>query len=164
VKIIILLRNPVDRAYSHYNHVVKKGPEYETLTFAEAIEAETDRLRGEQERILSEGAYNSVSYQHHSYLAKGIYADQIVAWSKYFSLDQMLILIAEELFLKPAQILEGVFSFLALPDQRISDLSVSNPGSYVDMDKRLRNLLVEYYRPHNARLYEFIGRRLDWDR
>lgn len=163
VKLIVLLRNPVDRAYSQYHHVLRKGSEFETLTFAEAIEADAERLRGETQKMLADETYNSLSHQHHSYVAKGIYVDQLQMWSSYFAAEQMLVMAAEELYSHPASVLTRVFEFLELPDQDIPDLSVRNPGAYRDMDAEVRSRLVEFDRPHNARLYEFLKMKFDWD-
>ena len=75
VKIIILLRNPIYRAYSHYCHQVRKRRE--TLSFKHAIEKEAERLNGEAEKILQNENYNSFNHRRFSYLARGIYVDQL---------------------------------------------------------------------------------------
>jgi len=80
VKLIVLLRNPVERAYSHYHHIVKLG--HESLTIEEAIKSEKERLDGETEKILS-GEF-SFNHQHYSYLARGIYVDQLIQYFELF--------------------------------------------------------------------------------
>ena len=64
VKIIVLLRNPVDRAYSHYYHEVRK--KRETLSFEDAIKTEEERLRGEFEKLIKNERYKSSNYIHYS--------------------------------------------------------------------------------------------------
>lgn len=81
-RLIVLLRNPVDRAYSHYQMIANFG--HEPLTFEEAIEAEEVRLSGEKAKMLDDGQYFSFAHQYFSYLAKGIYVDQLAYWSKFF--------------------------------------------------------------------------------
>src|SRR5258706_3897640 len=74
-RLIVLLRNPVDRAYSHHWLVTQEGKE--TLSFEEAIEHEEERLAGGREKILADEHYTSFNHRHFSYLARGIYLDQL---------------------------------------------------------------------------------------
>ncbi len=99
VKLIALLRDPVGRAYSHYQHEVARG--FETLSFEEAIEAEPARLAGETERMLAEPLYNSFAHQHHSYLARGRYHEQLERWRARFDDRQLLVLSSERFFAEP---------------------------------------------------------------
>jgi hypothetical protein len=82
VKIIALLRNPVDRAYSHYYHEVRK--KRETLSFEDAIKAEEERLHGEFEKLIKNERDTSFNYIHYSYLARGICVDQLQRWNNFF--------------------------------------------------------------------------------
>src|SRR5690606_1960153 len=77
-KIIMLLRDPVNRAYSHYHHEVRLG--YETLSFEEAIAQEAKRLCGEKDKMLADGSYTGYRYMHYSYQARGVYIDQVKTW------------------------------------------------------------------------------------
>ncbi|MET0607965.1 MAG: sulfotransferase domain-containing protein, partial [Gaiellaceae bacterium] len=71
-RLIVLVRNPVDRALSQYNHEVALG--WEPLPFEEALDAEEERLRGEQERMASDPRYFSREWWSHTYKARGRYA------------------------------------------------------------------------------------------
>ena len=82
MKIILLLRNPVDRAFSHYQHEASLG--FERLPFDEAVEKESSRLQGEIEKMEQDENYRSFNHQHYSYLSRGIDADQVKTWMKYF--------------------------------------------------------------------------------
>lgn len=95
VKLLVMLRDPVERAYSHYQHMLLEGLEG-VATFEEAIEREPDRLAGEVEKILADPAYNSFHHQHHSYLARGIYVDQLRPFCSLFPEDQVLVLRSED--------------------------------------------------------------------
>src|ERR1035438_7721757 len=75
VKLLVLVRDPVERAYSAHAHELARG--YETEPFEQALELEDQRLAGEAERIVSQPGYHSHSHQHHAYLTRGLYADQI---------------------------------------------------------------------------------------
>src|SRR5205823_10005526 len=75
VKLIVLLRNPVSRAYSHYYHEVTGG--HEKLSFEEAIACEEERIGKEAEQLAQNEQYVSYKHRHFSYLARGIYVDQL---------------------------------------------------------------------------------------
>src|SRR5438105_3652241 len=89
-KLIALLRNPVDRAYSQY--WIEKTANFETLSFEDAINCEQARLAGELEKMLEDESYYSYSYRHFSYLTRGIYVDQLENWMRYYPREQLLIL------------------------------------------------------------------------
>jgi hypothetical protein len=82
VKLIALLRNPVERAYSHYQLNVRRGRE--PLSFEQAIDKEEERLQGMREKILAGEDIPLYNFLHYSYLAKGIYADQLQYWFAQF--------------------------------------------------------------------------------
>lgn len=120
VKLIVLLRNPIDRAYSHYWLQVRRGNE--TLSFPEAIECEPERLWGERQRIiLHEGDYYSPAYWQFSYLSRGIYVDQLEIWYRLFPKEQFLILCSEDFYAVPATTLNRTFAFLDLPPWELKD-------------------------------------------
>jgi hypothetical protein len=73
VKLIVILINPVDRAYSHYQHNVRM--KRESLAFDDAIAIENERLQGEIDKMIRDEHYNSLKHRHFSYLLKGIYVD-----------------------------------------------------------------------------------------
>jgi hypothetical protein len=78
-KPIVLLRNPVDRAYSHYNMEVRK--EREPLSFEKALASEEKRLEGETEALLSGKALTSYNHRRFTYRARGLYYDQLERWA-----------------------------------------------------------------------------------
>src|SRR5947209_14940507 len=88
VKLIVLLRNPVDRAYSQYYHVVEHS--YGTLSFEEAVRDEEERIAKERARVLEDGRYDSYAFRHLSYLSRGIYIDQLQVWMSLFPREQFL--------------------------------------------------------------------------
>jgi hypothetical protein len=163
-KLIVLLRNPVDRAYSHYQHQVKhvEGEARETLTFEEAIEAEERILPGEVRKMIQDENYESMSHRTRSYLRRGIYIDQLLVWSSFFQRKQMLILKSEELFNGTTNALEGVLDFLEIPHWAPKTFSIPNKREYTGMNPLIRQRLDEYYKPHNQRLYEYLGVDLGW--
>ena len=160
-KLIALLRNPIDRAYSDYQHTFRQGNE--TLGFKEALDAEEERLRGEKEKILADESYRSLNYRRYSYLSRGIYVDQLKEWHRYFDLEQLLIVKSEDFFDCPSETLELVVKFLGLPERDIEIGGGRNTGGYSEpMDSDTRQWLREYYEPHNKRLYEYLGVDFGW--
>src|SRR5437588_2435045 len=112
VKIIALLRNPVERAYSQYWIEVKAG--YETLSFEEAIKTEQERIAGELEKMLQDENYYGHSFRHFSYLTRGIYVDQLQNWLRYYPKEQLLTLKSEDLYSKPAETMQKTLKFLGV--------------------------------------------------
>jgi hypothetical protein len=140
-RLIALLRNPIDRAYSHYQMQVKRGTE--PRTFEEAIEQ-----------------------QHSSYVSRGIYVDQLLRWFEFFSKDQMLILKSEDFFERPVEILKVVLTFLDLPDWQPEAPELQqrrHTGTYKQkMDPSTRRRLEAYFEPYNQRLYECLDVDFGW--
>lgn len=162
VKLIAMLRNPVDRAWSHYHHVPLRA--FEPLGFEEAIEAEPERLSGETKKMLADEKYSSWVHQWQSYLARGLYADQLVTWLSLFPREQILIIRSEDFFEDPASSYKETLAFLGLPHHELDTYEQFLPGSYKQpMNDSTRRRLADYFRSHNRRLYELLGRDFGWD-
>jgi hypothetical protein len=149
-RIIILLRDPVDRAYSHYHHEIRLGAE--SLSFEDAIEAENHRIGEEGQRLALDSSYVSFNYQHFTYLKRGIYTDQIRCWLRYYRPEQLLILSSEQFFKNPASEYQRVLQFLGLPSWDLQAYSAELVGSYQPMPPTTRRHLREYFAPHNSAL------------
>jgi hypothetical protein len=160
VKLIVLLRNPVDRAYSHYWHQFRRG--HENLSFEEAVEREPERLAGELERTVADEDYTSYERHHHSYLARGVYVDQLTTWMDLFPREQFLVESSEDLFDDPEAVFGRVLAFIGLPRGRLREYERFNAFTQEPLDDSTRARLEEYFRPHNRRLYEFLGRDFGW--
>jgi hypothetical protein len=160
VKLIALLRDPVGRAYSHYQHEAARG--FETLSFEEAIEAEPARLAGEEERMLAEPLYHSFEHQHHSYLARGCYADQLERWLARFDRSQLLVLSSERFFAEPEPTFARVLEFLELPAFAPDGYERHNGYDYTKMGEAVRGRLTDHFREPNRRLYELVGDDFGW--
>jgi len=162
VKLIVLLRNPVDRAYSFYHQQFKRG--IDTLSFEEAIEREEERLRGELGKMLNDDGYFSFNRQNYSYLSRGIYVEQLENWIGLFPREQFLILTSEHLFADPSRNFGRVIEFLNLPSWEPKEYKKFHSATYPKMDAKTRERLTEYFEPYNRRLYEFLGMNLGWDK
>jgi hypothetical protein len=159
-KLIALLRNPADRAYSDYNHKFREAREH--LSFEEAIEAEEDRLLGEKEKLLAAENYHSPKHRRYSYLSRGVYVDQLLEWDRHFDRDQLLVLKSEDFFENPQESYERVLGLLGLPHWETGVSGERNEGEYDEMNSATRRRLEDYFEPHNRRLYEFLGVDLGW--
>lgn len=164
VKIIMILRNPVSRAYSHYQFNVRNG--VEPLSFEEAIEAEPERL---QENKMGGTPFSSNhNFKYYSYLTRGMYIDQIKRWLKYFPKKQILILTSEDLNQNPLKVVNEIYTFLGLPlvdqldDIELKEEKKNNP--YAPMNGEFRKTLIEFFRPYNRQLSVFLNRDFDWDK
>jgi hypothetical protein len=163
VRLIALVRNPVDRAYSHYWRSRHRG--HETLTFEEAIEREPERLRAEPERLAREPRYKSLANLWHSYCARGLYAEQLECWLRHVPRQQLLVLQSEQLFSDPEGTIGQALTFLGLEPDPAVRLARRNVGDYeAAIDPRTRARLAEWFRPHNERLFSLLGTRYEWDR
>jgi Sulfotransferase domain len=162
VKLIALLRDPVERAYSHYQHEVARR--FEDLSFDEALEQEPKRLAGEVERMRSDPSYNSFALQHHSYLSRGRYAEQLEVWYGLFPKEQILVLRSEDLFSDPERIYRDALRFLGVPPISLREYDVFNPRTYTGMSPEARRRLVEYFAEPNERLYDLLGVDFGWSR
>jgi hypothetical protein len=160
MKIILLLRNPVDRAYSHYQNEVKLG--FEHLSFEDAVDQEAARLDGEVQKLLDDEKYQSFNHRHYTYLSRGIYVEQLKPWMKAFPRDQILIIISEDFFVSPQQVLDKVFKLLHVPDFQLPAFRVHNRLQYQGMDPHTRERLDAYFAPHNQALCDFLGTKFGW--
>jgi hypothetical protein len=159
-KIIILLRNPIDRAYSHYHHNVRK--QRESLSFEEAIRQEPSRLHHEFDRMMQDDCYLSHAHQHFSYLARGIYIEQIRRFEAVFPKNQMLILQSECLFARPEQTYQDVIAFLGVDAWSPKRFKPRNVNSYSQIAPSTREQLRDHFEPHNQLLYDHLGRDFGW--
>jgi len=162
VKIIVLLRNPVERASAHYCHERKHGAE--SLSMEAAFRSEEQRIGAETQRLASDPDYRSFMHQHYSYLGRGRYAEQLAPYLELFPSTQLHILKAEDLFERPAEIVGGVYRFLGLRDGHAPhDLKARNAGRYPRrVDDALSRYLKDYYQEQNDRLAQLLGREWSW--
>jgi hypothetical protein len=161
-KLVALLRNPIDRAYSHY-HFNRLGAE-EPLSFDEAIEREPERLAGEEERLHEEPEYTSYNFRTYSYLRRGQYVDQLRRWVEHFPRSSLLVLQSEQLFRDPAGGTAIVQQFLGLRPHVLQSYRPHLQGSYEsDIPPTLRQRLAAHFDPYNQELYRWLGQDFDWD-
>jgi hypothetical protein len=161
VKLVAVLRNPIDRAFSHYQHEVRERRE--SLSFADAIEREPGRLAGEEERLRQEPGYHSYNHRRFSYASRGRYIEQLRRWVQHFPRSQLLVLQSERLYRDPAAVTAAVHSFLGLRSHRLDRYPAFYEGNYArTMPEELRSRLAGYFEPYNRELYRWLGEEFDW--
>lgn len=167
VKIIVMLRNPIDRAYSHFYHE-KAGGHEKLSSFEDAIDAEEERLANELQKMREDESYHSYNLRHFSYLARGIYVDQLRAWLNLFPKEQVLILKSEDFYADPRAVLKRSHAFLGLSDTDSHEqepvFKKYNDTKSPKMEDTTRKRLIQYFEPHNERLYNYLGTNFGWDK
>jgi Sulfotransferase domain len=159
-KLIALVRNPIDRALSHYQHEVALGRE--PLSFEDALAAEDDRLRGEEERLVTEPGYFSHAWWNYTYKARGRYAEQLERWLEVFPRERLLVVPSEELLAEPERAHARVLAFLGAPPHRLDSYPRVFERRYEAMRPATGAALAEEFAGPNRRLYELLGRDLGW--
>jgi hypothetical protein len=159
-RLAALVRNPIDRALSHYHHEVALGREQ--LSFEDALDAEEERLRGEEERLRSDARYFSREWWSHTYKGRGRYAEQLERWLAVFPREQLLILPSEELLAEPEAAHARVLEFLGARPHRLQSYPRVFERRYEPMAPETRARLAAEFAAPNRRLYELLGRDLGW--
>jgi len=162
MKLVAVLRDPVERAYSQYQMQVRRAGE--TLSFDDALALEEVEVPLELERIRDDPRYVSPSGLRRSYVARGRYAEQIERWLDLFRLEQLFVLTSEELLRDPADAMSRVAAFLGVPDWRAESYPLRSAAEYDSMRPETRECLARTFEPHNRRLEELLGRELAWTR
>ncbi|NJL36589.1 MAG: tetratricopeptide repeat protein [Leptolyngbyaceae cyanobacterium SM1_4_3] len=157
-KLIVLLRNPVDRTISHYYDIVRAS--YEKRSLEEAIHAEIDILKDATEATLMDGTYFRRSW---NYLLNSLYVYALKRWISLFPREQLLIIKSEDLYANSATVVQQTFKFLNLPEYQLKSYPKHYPGEYKSQPSDdIRQTLSEYFKPHNEQLEEFLGVQFNW--
>jgi hypothetical protein len=158
-KLIALLRNPVDRAISNYWHEVERGREH--LPLEEALAAEGERLRADEAGEDDDLAFG-YHHRHYAYTRRGLYAEQLKRYDRYFEGDQLLVLKSEDFFSDVQATFDRVARHLGLAPHALPRAEPRNTGSYPEAPPAVRQRLEAFFRPHNRALYDFVGVSEPW--
>lgn len=161
VKVVALLRDPVDRAYSAHAHELARG--FETESFERALDLEDERLAGEEDKLRSGAVLRSLPHQHLAYVRRGQYVEQLEHLESVFGRQRMLVLDSVDLWSSAAEHWPQVTAFLGLPDRPVS-LDVHNARSRSPMSDALRRRLEDHYVAYDERLAKWWGRTPSWRR
>jgi hypothetical protein len=160
-RLIVLVRNPIDRAFSHYQHEVALGRD--PLPFEDALAAEDERLGGELERMSADPTYFSHAWWNYTYTARGRYAEQLERWLAVFPREQLLVVPSEDLLEQPERTHARVLEFLGADPHRLDSYPRVFERQYQPMSAETRRRLAAEFAEPNGRLYDLLGRNLDWE-
>ena len=161
VRLIAVLREPASRAHSNYWDRVVAGTE--TLgTFEEALAAEAGRTRDVTAEQLDDPTFYHFSHDHHTYRARGHYAEQLETYYAEFPREQLLVLSLDELKRDAEAAFGRIQEHLGLDPARV-DLTPRNERSgNPPLESATREELKAHYEPHNQRLAELLGEDFGW--
>lgn len=159
-RLIMLMRNPVERAFSHWKQGRRFG--FETEDFETALALEDARLKGEAEKLVADPRYYSYRHQLYSYKHRGYYAEQLRPWLEHFPREQFLFVQAEEMFGNGLGVYRRVTDFLGIAPWQPEEFAVKFPGMSGEMDPETRAALAAHFEPHNRALYDLIGEDYGW--
>jgi Sulfotransferase domain len=179
LKLIVLLRDPVERAFSAWN--MFRTLRYEHPDYLRALLPECDQILREMiSRILSsnsfpefdqavrdeiDGMLSGSSALEPSYVRRGLYHEQLLRFLECFAREQMLILDSARLKSDPGDVLPEVVRFLGLPEftRYPEDLPLLHVGRYErQITDKTGSFLRKFYEPHNEKLHELLGRDFNW--
>lgn len=152
IKLVLLLRNPVDRAVSQYYHWIRLN--WDNRSMEEAFNSDLEKL------IVGK---IDVWRKELNYLARGVYIEFVREWLRVFPREQLLVLSSEEFYQNTAESMEKVFDFLGLSVHHLPEYKAFNPGKYAPISESMRRRLNDFFQPHNQRLEEYLGMAFNWD-
>jgi hypothetical protein len=159
-RLVVLLRDPVERAWSHWKEQRRRG--FEPLeTFEEALEAEPARLAGEAERLAADPGYRSFAHEHQSYAATSRYTEALARWQEAFPPEQLLVLRSEDLFTDPQATFARVLAFLGLQPAQLAEVAPFNRIAGT-LAPATRARLAAELAPDTAALEDRLGRSFGW--
>jgi hypothetical protein len=164
-KLIALLRDPADRAVSHYYLNARLGDE--PLDLEAAMRAEEERVRNEWARVAEQPNYRAIPLRRFSYVARGRYAEQLERWLEVYPRHQLLVLRSEDLYAEPAETYRRILGFLDLPawePPEFRNYSFIGPfgGTYPDPPDPVRQFLANSFSEPNRRLVHLLGDEFRW--
>ena len=161
VKIIAALRNPIDRAYSNFNNRLQQLNDTKT-TFEDMVNNEIEIIEKKEKDTKDDAFLVNTFYELD--LAKGFYAEQLRFWFEKFPKKNILLISSEDLSTDTNRIISEIFEFLEVPKQEISDLTKQNKIKYPKMRDSTREILIDFFKPYNEKLFDMIGKRFDWNK
>ncbi len=162
VRLVLMVRDPVERAYSAYKHELARG--FETESFERALELEPERLAGEVERMVADPSYESFDHRHHAYVTRGQYAEQVERLQQAVGADHVFVMDADDFFADPGTQVAELFDWLGLRPWTPSQVEQWNARPGDGLTPEIRSQLREHYAPHDERLAELTGRTPSWRR
>ncbi len=160
-KIIILLREPKQRAWSHYKHQIRSKEEQ--IPFFKALEREMIHLDEIEKKILADPKYFNKSFRNYSYLRRGLYFKQIKNWARFFERESMFISSFDDFFENPIDKCNEIFEFLEIEKFSINPSKIYNESSSNDIPpKESIDLMKSYFCEPNKLLFNYLSKDFNW--
>lgn len=161
VKLIVMFRNPIDRAFSHYQMEYRhKNEEY---SFEEAVEKESSRIDGEFDKFKENSNYYNQEFFSHSYLYTGMYYEHLKKWYDVFPKERFLIIDSDKFNEKPDFWYNKTLKFLDLKEFHLEEYKKLKKAEYSPINDETRKKMQEFFKPHNEKLYKFLGTDFNWN-
>ena len=166
IKLIFLLREPGERAFSHYHHN-RRRPGREALTFGEAIRQESSRIDADLKKSREDEWHDDELNRMYSYLHRGLYAEQLDNWLRLFSIDQIYVAESERFFSDAKAVISEIAAFLEVDAFEFNVDYRTNVGTHkTAIEPGDRAFLDEYYAEPNRQLATLLCREFwaaqDW--
>lgn len=160
VRVVMMVRDPVERAFSAYKHALARG--LETESFEAALELESDRIAGEMERIENDPSYESFSLRHHAYVTRGRYAEQLDRLASTLGEQNVFVMDADLFFADPSAEFNRLNRWLGLAPWLPQAVEQWNARRSAPMPEAIRERLWEYFEPYDKDLQRFLGKPPSW--
>ena len=165
-KLVIMLRDPVERAFSHYHHNIRLG--LEDLSFRDALAAEDERIAPDVAAMRENPLSRVVNYRRYSYVSRGHYGEQIARWLDLFDRGRILFIIAEDFFERPGEELHALEEFVGIEAWSPPDfVNYSYTGSALadnpELPPHLRRELEDRFASTHADIEELTGISVPWN-
>jgi hypothetical protein len=155
----VILRHPVERAYSNY--LFSRAHGFESESFEDAVQLEAERLLA--------GAPAGASTHPQAYCWRGLYADRLAPFREQFAPDRPLTLCCEDLTANPSALFASLFRFIGVRDMPLPELGSCRenpaPGPRGRFGRAFLEELTSRYEASNREVSRWLGRDLShWDR
>ncbi len=162
-KLILTLREPVERAFSHFNFVQGYNAEERQLSFEEGLEKESHRMNRALKTLETDRYQAARLLSNHGYLRKGVYAEHLQRWLQYYPRDRFLFIEFEDIKNDIHAVIEKICVFLEIPFERVEQQKKLNTTTYrAPMQEDTRERLTHYFGPHNEQLFALMGTHFNW--
>jgi hypothetical protein len=160
VRVVALLREPMERAYSAYTHEKARG--FEHRSFEDALRDEASWIDEEIARTAADPSYESHRLRHNAYLHRGHYVDQLRELERVVGRERMFVMDSDQYFAEPEQEFSRLLDFIGLPASPGIRHDQHNARPRLPLEDDVRRELAEHFAPYDAALAEWLGWTPSW--
>ena len=157
----VLVRDPVERAYSHFEMERARGAEPEP-DFETALRLEKSRILDAAPFLENNPESSNKAHQTYSYASRGFYVEQIERWFEYFPKQQFLFLKSEDFFANPKDALTTIYRFLEVEEMYPSNFKAENTGNYETLSPEIHAKLKPLFAEDQEKLKTLLGEHFTW--